>query len=183
MLLTESYRKQQQKLHSEGDYGFKGHTYAQRVVDMAASIGTQDILDYGCGSGSLQKCLGFPIKQYDPCIPEHDVTPEPADFVVCTDVLEHIEPECLDEVLDDLKRVTRNLGFFAVDTRPARKILSDGRNAHLIQQPSAWWFPKLYQRWAVVQIQDILYRPEKSLGFVAVVGGARTTPTTNEGRS
>ena len=46
-----------------------------------------------------------------------------------------------------------------------------------------WWFPRLYERWSFVQIQDILYRPEKSLGFVAIVRKPRTEPTTNEGRS
>lgn len=182
-LLTESYREQQRQLHSEGAYGTKGHSYAQQVVDIAAALQTRDLLDYGCGQCTLQKSIGYPIRQYDPCIPQFSDRPEPAELVVCTDVLEHIEPECIDDVLDDLRRVTRNVGFFAVDTRPARKFLSDGRNAHLIQRPSAWWFPKLYARWSVVQIQDILYRPEKSLGFIAVVREPRQVPTINEGRS
>lgn len=181
--MTESYREQQSLLHESGDYGLKGHSYAQQVVDLAYAMQTQDVLDYGCGQGTLQKCLPFPIRQYDPCIPQYSEAPEPAELVVCTDVLEHIEPECLQDVLDDLLRVTRAVGFFAVDTRPAQKTLADGRNAHLIQQPSAWWFPKLYARWATVQIQDLLYRPDKSLGFVAIVRNPRSVPTTNEGRS
>lgn len=40
--------------------------------------------------------------------------------------------------LDDLRRETRKAGFFAIATHPAEKTLPAGRNAHLIQHPSAW---------------------------------------------
>jgi hypothetical protein len=67
-------------------------------------------------------------------------------MVACIDVLEHIEPHLLDNVLDDLRRVTRDLLFVTVDCGPAVKVLPDGRNAHLIQQPPSWWLPKLMSR-------------------------------------
>lgn len=169
MLLTPEYVQLNKELHAKGAYGFKGHHYAARVAKLAVALGSRDILDYGCGARTLEKALNIPIRNYDPCIEGLDETPEPADIVVCTDVLEHIEPDCLDNVLDDLKRVTRNTGFFTIDTRPARKFLSDGRNAHLIQQPAGWWFPKLYERWPLVQVTNILIRKTKSLGFQAIV--------------
>lgn len=179
MLLTESYREQNKQLHKRGNYGIKGHIYADAIAMVCASVGTTDLLDYGCGQGTLKKALPFPIREYDPCIAGVDKPPEPADVVACTDVLEHIEPECLDAVLDDLRRVTRMAGFFAIDTRPAKKVLPDGRNAHLIQQGADWWFPRLYERFSVVQIKDVLYESQtapgliKSLGIVAIVSGAR----------
>ena len=74
---------------------------------------------------------------------------------MCTDVLEHIEPDRLDEVLDDLKRVTRKMGFFVVATRAADKTLPDGRNAHLIQQERDWWLPKLAARFDVWQVREL----------------------------
>jgi hypothetical protein len=73
--------------------------------------------------------------------------------VVCTDVLEHVEPEYLDSVLDELQRVTRNVGFFVVHTGAAMNHLPDGRNAHLIQQPPEWWLPKIIQRWKLITFQ------------------------------
>lgn len=179
MLLTESYREQNKLLHSDGNYGLKGHLYAPKVVALAQTIGTDDILDYGCGQHTLQRALDFPIKEYDPCIEGFDSPPKPAAIVVCTDVLEHIEPDCLDDVLDDLARLTLVAGLFAVDTRPAQKILPDGRNAHLIQKPADWWFPKIYSRFCMVQMTDILFSSNttpglvKSLGFIATVGGSR----------
>ena len=179
MLLTESYKAQNKLLHSAGGYGVKGHSYAERIIALCRAVGSMDVLDYGCGQHSMQKSLPFKIREYDPCVDGFDATPEPADIVSCTDVLEHIEPECLDAVLDDLKRVTRKLGFFTVDIRPARKFLSDGRNAHLIQEPAEWWFPKLFARFGSVQIGDILFNSEtepgliKVLGFVAIVSNPR----------
>lgn len=183
MLISPEYKRQNQALHSAGGYGTKGHSFVEHIVCVCAAEKTRDVLDYGCGQGSLQKALSFPIRQYDPCIPGFDTPPEPADVVACTDVLEHIEPECLDAVLDDLKRLVKRVGFFAVDTRPALKHLPDGRNAHLIQKRAEWWFPKFYERWSVVQVGDILYRPEKSLGFTVVVKEPRSVQTINEGRS
>jgi hypothetical protein len=153
--ITPEYLEQNRRLHEAGDYGVQGKRWAPPVLKLCEELGTRDILDYGCGQRSLEAALGFPIRNYDPCIPGLDAPPEPADLVVCTDVLEHVEPQCLDDVLDDLKRVTRTAGLFLVATRPAVKFLPDGRNAHLIQQPKSWWLPRLEKRFRVSQVRDM----------------------------
>ena len=56
------------------------------------------------------------IHHYDPAIPEWAAPPVPCRFVACIDVLEHIEPHLLENVLDDLKRVTEGVGVFTVHT-------------------------------------------------------------------
>jgi hypothetical protein len=109
------------------------------------------LLDYGCGHNlSLKKTLKpeRPIKYqcYDPAVPDYAGNPTPAQMVVCIDVLEHIEPDCLEEVLDHLEELTEQVLFATVHTGPAGKVLSDGRNAHLIQQPYQWWLPKFIER-------------------------------------
>ena len=35
-------------------------------------------------------------------------------------------------------------------TGPAKRILPNGRNAHLIQQPAAWWLPKFFARFELM---------------------------------
>jgi hypothetical protein len=45
--------------------------------------------------------------------------------------------------------------LFVIATPPAEKILPDGRNAHLIQEPITWWMPKLEARWVVSQVNDM----------------------------
>lgn len=74
-------------------------------------------------------------------------------MVCCIDVLEHIEPEYLETVLDELCRLTEGIAFLSIDTGPAVKTLSDGRNAHLIQQPMNWWLPKIWDRWELQTVQ------------------------------
>lgn len=174
MLISEDYKQQNRELHKSGVYGTKGHHYSAKVLNLCELLHTTDVLDYGCGRGTLQASLPFQIRQYDPCIPGFDDRPLPADIVACTDVLEHIEPDCLDAVLDDIRSLTRQFAFLTVDTRPARKFLPDGRNAHLIQEPADWWFPKLYKRFENVHIGKIILRAkdskqgiEKVLGFIA----------------
>ena len=74
-------------------------------------------------------------------------------MVACIDVLEHIEPAYLTGVLDDLKRLTEGVAFLSIHTGPAVKVLSDGRNAHLIQQPMEWWLPQIWERFDLQTVQ------------------------------
>lgn len=149
-MISEAYREQQKELHASGLYGISGHKYATIVAQLAKQLNTTDILDYGCGQRTLEKSLGFLIRNYDPAIAEFSDSPAyPADLVVCSDVLEHIEPEHLDAVLDDLQRVTRKLAFLIIATGPANKVLPDGRNAHLIQEGPEFWLPKIMDRFSL----------------------------------
>jgi len=140
VLISESYRELNSLLHRvDPSYGISGDRYSAQIKVLCDQLKTQDVLDYGCGKRCLEKALGFPIANYDPCIPGLESPPEPHDIVACTDVMEHIEPDCMEAVLKDIRRCTKRVAFFLVSTRPAMKYLSDGRNAHLIQQPFAWW--------------------------------------------
>lgn len=155
MLITDEYRKLNADLHtSNPNYGVSSARWANHVVELAGRLQTQDILDYGCGKGLLKQTLGWPIREYDPAIPGKDATPAPADLVICTDVLEHIEPDCLTHVLDDLQRLTRKVAFLNVAMRPAKKVLADGRNAHLIQQPLSFWLPLFWERFTLLVVEN-----------------------------
>lgn len=150
-LITESYREQNAELHRlRPDYGVNGHKHAPQIRELAMAIGAQSILDYGCGKGTLADALeNMKVINYDPAFEQWATTPEPSDLVVCGDVMEHIEPECLDAVLDDLARVTKKCLFANIATRPAVKTLPDGRNAHLIQKDYVWWVNKMASRFTI----------------------------------
>ena len=90
---------------------------------------------------------------FDPAFEEYG-EPKPADLVCCIDVLEHIEPDKLEIVLLELSKITLNFGFFSIHMGPAMKVLSDGRNAHLIQKPSSWWLPRLSQYFEVLHLES-----------------------------
>lgn len=151
MLISDEYRKLNEDLHKDNkDFGTIGKHHALRVLEMAYSLNTQDILDYGCGKGTLGHNMPFKINQYDPAILKHSDLPKAADIVVCTDVLEHVEPECIDEVLDHIASLTKVLCYLQIANGKAKKILPDGRNAHLIQENSNWWFEKLSKRLKII---------------------------------
>jgi hypothetical protein len=168
MLISESYKAEQQAMHQRyPNYGTASIGYAEKVSALIDQLGVTDVLDYGCGKGNLAKHLDVsnPIRVtcYDPGIPGIDDTPDPAEMVCCIDVLEHIEPHLIHNVLDDLKRATKQYGFFTVHTGPAVKTLSDGRNAHLIQEPMQWWLPLFWERF---EIHHYVAQPQGFYVFV-----------------
>lgn len=154
-LITDQYRTLQARLHAErDDYGVSSQKHIEQIRALAEQLKTRDILDYGCGKCRLAKGLPFPIQNYDPALAEWERHPDPADFVVCTDVLEHIEPDCLEDVLADLRDLTRKLLLVEVACRPAKKVLADGRNAHLIQESPSWWVAKMLPYFDIYQFQS-----------------------------
>ena len=158
MLLTEEYRKQQEKLHEKGNYGVIGRQYGPLVSQVIDRLEINHVLDYGCGknrslTATLKPTRKFIYQCYDPGVPQYAGLPKPAEMVVCCDVLEHIEPECLEAVLDHLEELTEVVLFATIHTGPAGKVLDDGRNAHLIQQPMEWWLPKLWERFTLQTVQ------------------------------
>lgn len=143
-LISQEYIELNQKLHRDNPgYGMGGAKHKDTVIKLSKELGTTSILDYGAGKMQLAKSLDFPIWSYDPAVSEISEAPKPADIVVCTDCLEHIEPDKLQFVLDDLKYCIKKVGYFVISTRQAAKTYSNGKNTHLIVKGKEWWSKKL----------------------------------------
>ena len=146
--ISADYLAQQRELHKNPNYGVASIGYAPIVKQLLDRTGIKTLSDYGAGKCNLQKALhdlgkrDFEYFPYDPVFPEYG-TPKPAELSCCIDVLEHIEEPFLDSIFRDLQDITKSIGFFSVHTGPALKVLPDGRNAHIIQQPSSWWLPRM----------------------------------------
>jgi 2-polyprenyl-3-methyl-5-hydroxy-6-metoxy-1,4-benzoquinol methylase len=160
MLITEEYRKLNEQLHRErSDYGISGHKYAQHIMEVEKISGIKTLLDYGCGKGTLTEALKakgsqLQVTGYDPAIPDFADRPlGKFEMVVCTDVLEHIEPECVDDVLFDIKDYSSNAVMLAISTVPASKTLPDGRNTHINIRSPNWWIKKLTDYFTFQQCQ------------------------------
>ena len=159
MLITPEYAAQNAELHKTNrHYGTSGYKKADDIIALCNSIAPSSLLDYGCGKATLAQALAdraeeiiepVRVTNYDPAIAEHASRPPKCDIVVCGDVLEHIEPECLDEVLVDIKSLCGKSAYFIISLRPAQKTLPDGRNAHLIVETAAWWANKLEKEWLI----------------------------------
>jgi len=74
-------------------------------------------------------------------------------LVFCGDVLEHVEPACLDAVLEDLRALTLERCVMVIATRPARKRYPDGRNFHLIIENHEWWLDKVCEFFHLERMQ------------------------------
>lgn len=170
LVASPEYIELQKQLHQERpDYGISGSKRIGVVTALVTKLKPKSILDYGCGKGTLAAGLPFPIWEYDPCIPGKDAPPRPAELVICTDVLEHVEPEYLSGTLLDLARATQKVCYAVIHTGPAQKTMSDGRNAHLIQEGKDWWKEKLGEFFNIASIT------EKGVELVVVMS-ARQVP-------
>jgi hypothetical protein len=67
------------------------------------------------------------------------------------DVLEHIEPECLKDVLVHISGLTQRLAYLVISKAQHGKKLPDGRYSHLIVKPQQWWWPMLERRFKSVE--------------------------------
>ena len=174
--ISDEYLSIQKELHLNPNYGVASLTYAPLIYSVFEKSNFRSISDYGAGKCNLKIGLEragvkkFDYFPYDPVFPEYG-SPKEADLVCCVDVLEHIEPDLLDNVLLDLARITVGFGFFTIATGPAVKILSDGRNAHLIQKPTSWWLPKLVRFFEIEHLQHqgdhgfwVIVKPVKTIG-------------------
>lgn len=145
--ISPKYLKKQQWLHDQPKgYGGRGDKWAGPVKHMLRNYHCQTMLDYGCGQGTLVQGLqgrpNLPVTfyEYDPAIPGKDYINQMFfDLVVCTDVLEHVEPDKLPIVIDHLFRLTGKILFLVIATRPSNKWFPNGQNAHLIIEPESWW--------------------------------------------
>jgi len=156
--ISDDYLRLQTDLHRNPHYGVASLSFAPIVADVIRELKARTVSDYGAGKKNLLVGLtqaGVKLDAYfpyDPVFPDYG-PPRSADLVCCIDVLEHIEPEKLANVLGELARITTSFGFFSIHMGPAAKVLADGRNAHLIQQPSSWWLPRLSNYFEVMHLQ------------------------------
>jgi 2-polyprenyl-3-methyl-5-hydroxy-6-metoxy-1,4-benzoquinol methylase len=148
MLYSLEYQQVLEREHNSHQWGIVGQRYHKLAYQLCQKHQVSTMLDYGSGQGSLTQAMlnsSIQVTEYDPGRPEHADSPAPHAVVFCCDVLEHVEPECIDAVLKDLQRVCLQEGFFTVATTPAGRYLNDGRNAHLIVKPIEWWHEKISQ--------------------------------------
>lgn len=131
---------------SKVPFGTGGWKHIYKVKDVFKN-GT--VLDYGCGKGTFAQKFGSPVTNYDPGVPKWSALPKPHDYVYCTDVLEHVEPDCVEDVLDHLWSLTLKKAYVLISLLPSVKKLPDGSDPHLTVKPAEWWLKRLEKRFKV----------------------------------
>ena len=150
-LISDHYKSQLNQLHTrEVMWGASALRWEPDLLDLASRLRAKTVLDYGCGKGALKdsidkrhKLRKLEVREYDPGIVGKDKMPEPADLVACLDVIEHLEPECLLDVLKHLESLARTGLLLVIALYPSNTLLPDGRDSHLILESPEWWAGKL----------------------------------------
>jgi hypothetical protein len=136
--------------YNQAGHGKTGSRWVKKVMElMASDQKIKNVLDYGCGQGTLMagidnKMAGYELCEYDPAVPGKSSVPVGTyDLVVCTDVLEHVEPLLFENVLTHIASITGKTAFFVIATQPAVILLANGKNAHLIVKSAGWWLAQI----------------------------------------
>ena len=160
-IINPEYQRQLATMHGQGQF-VRGSKSLSSIRPFLDQYQPASILDFGCGHGGLMAAIkeAYPhmrVEGYDPGNANHCRIPKRSfDAIVSADVFEHIEPEHLDATLQLIGSKMSRAGWFRIACYPAKKQLPDGRNAHLIVQPPAWWRDQILRHMPVnIVKQDI----------------------------
>jgi SAM-dependent methyltransferase len=151
-----------------------GENTAMVFLEQAKPLPDSTCIDFGCGTGRgalmlsllgklrmtmvdfAENALDDDIRDICRTQPEriefiqHDLNQalpisKPAVYGYCTDVMEHLPPEEVDQVLNVILGSAHNV-FFRIDTRPDVMGERIGETLHLTVQPYSWWLDKFKER-------------------------------------
>lgn len=142
-----------------------GETLAETFLVRADPRIGSHVIDFGCGTGRgakklhdsgmrvtmldfVRNCLDDSVRAAlsdDLTFRKHDLTqsvPFVAEYGFCTDVMEHIPPEKVDAVLENILRAAKRC-FFAISTQEDICGRLIGDTLHVSRHDFAWWEEKL----------------------------------------
>lgn len=159
-LISPNYRQLNEELHQNPEvlYGYKGWEQADLAESLYRKYECGSALDYGAGKQSFSsemRIRGIEVTDYDPAIPHISNLPNPADLVVCSDVLEHVEPEYFIRVMNHIRSLVGKCLLVRVCLVPCTsKTLPDGSDPHRIVKDQEWWLNALEKGFDVREIHE-----------------------------
>jgi hypothetical protein len=150
-MISDEYKDLLMEKHEAKPWGGAGKSWIPWILPLLNNLppGKLQVLDYGCGRGTLKKPLeemnpDVQVLEYDPGVAGKTSLPQfPVDYVVCTDVMEHVEEEWVPHTLKTINWLAIHGVFFNIDMCESKSFLPDGRNTHITIKPAKWWYDKL----------------------------------------
>lgn len=168
-MISEEYQKQLVDLHKNPVFGNKKEIPVE-ITNLIDQYNILSILDFGCGKGLLidsikQQYPNIEVYGFDPASAVNNTLPEKVDMIISFDVLEHVEPNFINNTLFDLKSRCNKIMHHVIACHPAKRLLDDGRNAHLIIEKPDWWKVKISEHigWNILDEKVTSYtaKPKK----------------------
>lgn len=145
------YQSEYKELHSKGAFsGYSVLAYTEDIRLLVKNTSSRTILDYGSGKGhqySKKKTdvyWGAVVDCYDPGYePLNSLPNKTYDGVICTEVMEHIPEEEIDDAMRNIFDRADKFVFFSIALRPASKRFANGQNVHVTLKTPMWWDDKI----------------------------------------
>ena len=141
-----------QELAAKDSANFAGLSvlqHAEALKKLANKYKPKTLLDYGCGRATPTAApqaappTRYPrpnVTLYGPAFRRDGILPAGKfDMVICSDVLEHVPEDEVDQLIERLFGYGRLVVWASVCCRPAKKTFADGTNMHVAVQPYEWW--------------------------------------------
>jgi SAM-dependent methyltransferase len=145
MNYTKEHREQYIEHYSRKSERRVPIPHHDQIERVASDYKCRTVLDYGSGPARSLEHFSrntLNVTSYDLVIPKMADTSlfkEPFDMVVSHHMLEHVEPECLDSVLQDIRQLTKKVAYIVVSLQESTKTLPNGKPWHLIVHDETWW--------------------------------------------
>lgn len=151
-MISDEYKDLLMEKHEKKPWGGGGKSWVPMILPLLNSFppGPIRILDFGCGRGTFKPEIeplhpDVQVLEYDPGVAGKTQLPKyPVDFVVCTDVMEHVEEEWVPHTLRTIQWLAIHGVFFNIDLCESTSLLPDGRNTHITIKPAKWWMEQLH---------------------------------------
>ena len=157
-----NYIEQYKELYKiKPNYGKTSIKFLDTINTIIRQYGIESILDYGCGRSilldELSKKNKISVSKYDPAIEEYSLLPSAnCDFIICTDVLQHIPIHDLDNTMKEIRNYNCDC-FFHVRSSEYKTKLPNGQNANCTVKNKEWWqafLEKYYKNVIIFSFDD-----------------------------
>ena len=154
--LAEHERVKYERMWARPEYHVcsPGELSAPDAIQTFGRLGT--VIDFGCGDGKAihlfrkagYRAIGVDHVSLMPdtvqsCLWSLPADLPVADFGYCADVMEHIPPERVDDVLVNIARHVSRMAYFRIATTPDVMGKLIGETLHLTVQPAHWWLARV----------------------------------------